>query len=355
MIETREQAALPAPPAGGAVISIGVFDGVHLGHQAILAANVARSRELGARPTVVTFAGHPKKLLLGREPRTLTSLEHRLELFRRAGIQHALALTFDEHLRNQPAEEFAADVLVKRLGARAFVLGFDSKFGRDRRGGPELLARLGYDVRVVEQVLVGGRAVSSTAIREAVELGDLEGARRMLGRPVSVLGTVVKGAQFGRRLGFPTANLDLHHELHPPAGVWAGVARLLERDGGALEYRAVTNIGTRPTLHAGDGASVRGMPGTACPPGEPGAPGAPEAAGAPGAPERVAAGQAPPAGASVEVHLLDFQGDLYGKRLEFLFAARLRDETRFAGPDELAAQIGRDVQAARALLESWRP
>lgn len=359
MIETREQAALPAPPAGGAVVSIGVFDGVHLGHQAILAANVARSRELGARPTVVTFAGHPKKLLLGREPRTLTSLGHRLELFRRAGIQHALALTFDEHLRNQPAEEFAADVLVKRLGARAFVLGFDSKFGRDRRGGPELLARLGYDVRVVEQVLVGGRAVSSTAIREAVELGDLEGARRMLGRPVSVLGTVVQGAQIGRRLGFPTANLDLHHELHPPAGVWAGVARLLDWDGGALEHRAVANIGTRPTLHAGDAGSRRPeTPGTAAPPGAPRAPGAPSAPGAPGAPSvpgRVVAGQGPPACASVEVHLLDFQGDLYGKRLEFLFAARLRDETRFAGQSELAAQIGRDVQAARALLESWRP
>ncbi|MBK8177804.1 MAG: hypothetical protein IPK67_02665 [Planctomycetes bacterium] len=284
MIETREQAALPAPPAGGAVVSIGVFDGVHLGHQAILAANVARSRELGARPTVVTFAGHPKKLLLGREPRTLTSLEHRLELFRRAGIQHALALTFDEHLRNQPAEEFAADVLVKRLGARAFVLGFDSKFGRDRRGGPELLARLGYDVRVVEQVLVGGRAVSSTAIREAVELGDLEGARRMLGRPVSVLGTVVQGAQIGRRLGFPTANLDLHHKLHPPAGVWADVARLLDRDGGALEHRAVANIGTRPTLHAGDAGSRRPeTPGLAAPHrGRPRHLGRPEHRGRPG-------------------------------------------------------------------------
>ncbi|HUR29391.1 MAG TPA: hypothetical protein VM509_14475, partial [Planctomycetota bacterium] len=107
MIETRDLRELPPPTHGGSVVSIGVFDGVHLGHQAILAANVERARELGARPTVVTFAGHPKKLLLGREPRTLTSLEHRLELFRRAGIGHTLALTFDEALRQLPAEEFA--------------------------------------------------------------------------------------------------------------------------------------------------------------------------------------------------------------------------------------------------------
>ena len=291
------------------MVSIGVFDGVHLGHQAILAANVARARQLGARATVVTFAGHPKKLLLGREPRTLTSLEHRLELFRRAGIEHTLALTFDEELRQLSAEDFSTDILVRRLGSRAYVLGFDSKFGRDKRGGPELLIALGYDVQVVDQVQIGGRAVSSTAIREAIELGDLDSARRMLGRPVSVLGSVIVGAKIGRELGFPTANLDLHHELHPPPGVYAGLARVLGQSG---EHRAVANIGIRPTL---DGALAR---------------------------------------LQVEVHLLDFRGDLYGQQLEFVFAARLRPEQRFENREALAQQIGRDVCAARAFLSAWR-
>ncbi len=309
MIETLELQALPPPPRGGSVVSIGVFDGVHLGHQAILAANVARARALHARATVVTFAGHPKKLLLGREPRTLTSLEHRLELFRRAGIEHTLALTFDQSLRQLSAEEFSADILVRRLGARAFVLGFDSKFGRDKRGSPELLIALGYDVQVVEQVQVGGRAVSSTAIREAVELGDFDSARRMLGRPVSVLGTVVGGERIGRELGFPTANLDLHHELHPPSGVYAGLARVL---GSAEEHFAVANIGVRPTL---DSARQR---------------------------------------LQVEVHLLDFHADLYTQQLEFLFASRLRGEQRFENRAALAQQIGIDVAGARAFLSAWR-
>jgi riboflavin kinase/FMN adenylyltransferase len=300
--------SLPTPSSGGAVISIGVFDGVHLGHQAILSANVARAQRMGARATVVTFAGHPKKLLLGREPRTLTSLEHRLELFRRAGIEHTLALTFDESLRRISAEEFVDSILVERMGARAFVLGFDSKFGRDKRGGPELLLSLGHIVDVIEQVLVSGRAVSSTAIREAVELGDLAGAQRMLGRAVSVLGTVVEGAQLGRELGFPTANLDLHHELHPPAGVYAGRARVL---GAQEEHAAVANIGVRPTLLASE--------------------------------ERL----------QVEVHLLDFQGDLYGRQLEFQFATRLRAEQRFEGREALSRQIALDVQKAREFLAQW--
>ena len=315
MIELYEAGALPPAPPTGAVVSIGVFDGVHLGHQAILSANVARARELSASPTVVTFRGHPKEVLLGRAPRTLTSLEHRLELFRRAGIERTLVLTFDAALRALPAIEFTRDILVRGLGARAFVLGFDSKFGKDRQGTPAFLRELGYDVRVVDEVQVSSRAVSSTAIREAVELGDLEGARAMLGRPVSVLGTVVRGDALGRELGFPTANLDLHHELHPPPGVYAGTASLLPEDpaaGSAEDHPALANIGLRPSIREGDG------------------------------PLRV------------EVHLLDFRGDLYGRRLEFAFLARLRDERRFASLAELRQQIERDVGEGRRLLARSR-
>jgi riboflavin kinase/FMN adenylyltransferase len=294
------------------VISVGMFDGVHLGHQAILAANVARARALGAAPTVITFRRHPKRLLLGQAPRTLTTLEHRLELFRRAGIEHAVALGFDASLRSLSAAEFAAEVAVRGLGVRCFVLGFDSKFGRDRGGTPELLRSLGYEVEVAPQVLVHGRAVSSTAIREAVELGDLPAAAAMLGRPVSVLGRVVHGSSLGHRIGFPTANLDLHRELHPPAGVFA--CRVHHLRGDSREARGgVANIGFRPTVSA-------------------------EPARRP----------------QVEVHILDFQGDLYGERIELEFVARLRGERRFAGVDELAAQIARDVLAARELLAPQR-
>jgi riboflavin kinase/FMN adenylyltransferase len=149
---TERTHAGSAANSTGSVVSIGAFDGVHLGHQAILSANVALAREPGARATVVTFRRHPKRLLLGRAPRTLTSLEHRLELFRRAGVEHTVALSFDEELRTLEAESFVDEILTRGLGARAFVLGFDSKFGRDRRGTPELLADMGLDVRVVPQV-----------------------------------------------------------------------------------------------------------------------------------------------------------------------------------------------------------
>lgn len=299
-----------ASPAS-AVVSVGVFDGVHLGHLEILARNRERARELDACPTVVTFREHPKTLLLGRAPRMLTSLEHKLELFRRAGIEHTLVLDFDAQLRAVPAAEFAIEFLVRRLRAKQLVLGFDSKLGRDRAGTPEFLRALGLDVEVVGQVLVGSRAVSSTAIREAVELGDLEGAARMLGRRVAVYGDVVRGNQLGRVLGFPTANLDLHHELRPPVGVYAGFARPIDPADRAAgrSFAAVVNIGFRPTV-SGDRPEVP----------------------------------------HVEAHLLDFQADLYGRQLELEFVARLRDEHRFPDVDELRRQIERDVLAARALL-----
>lgn len=313
---SRELAELPPPPDAGSVVSIGVFDGVHLGHQAILATNVARARELGARPTVVTFRRHPKGLLLGRAPRTLTTLPHRLELFRRAGIEHAVALAFDERLRDTPAETFIEDVLVGRLGARCFVLGFDSKFGAGRRGTPELLRRLGHEVVVVGEVKVAGRAVSSTAIREAVELGDLAAAQRMLGRRVSVFGSVVPGDRLGARLGFPTANLDLDHELHPPPGVYACLAHRVGPDGPRevrSSHRAVTNIGYRPTVSEAE----RGAP-------------------------------------RVETHLLDFRGDLYGENLEVEFVQLLRPERRFSGLEELREAIAADVSRAREVLAGLR-
>jgi len=305
------------PRPGGAVTSVGVFDGVHLGHQSILNANVAEARRMGAEPTVVTFAQHPKGVLLGRAPRTLTTVEHRLALFARSGISHVVVMTFDEHLRNTTAQSFTESVLLRGLDTRSFVLGFDSKFGKDRAGGPESLRTLGHEVHIAEKVLVDQRAVSSTAIREAVELGDLEGAKAMLGRAVTIYGEVVHGEALGRRLGFPTANLDLFHELQPPHGVYACKAHIVppptasgapdprERIG---SYSAAANIGRRPTVAA------------------------------------------PGAAALVEVHLLDFEGDLYGQRIELEFVERIRPEKTFASLDELQRAIAADVSATRDVL-----
>lgn len=306
------QALLAAPAQHGSVVSVGVFDGVHLGHRAILEANVLRSASLGATPTVVTFRGHPKALLLGRAPQTLTSLQHRLKLFERAGIGHAVVLDFDSQLRAMDAEAFTNELLLGALSAQAFVLGFDSKFGHDRKGTPEALSARGLQVEVVPAVRLGGRAVSSTAIREAVALGDLAGAARMLGRPVTLQGRVVHGNGRGEGLGFPTANLDLDHELSPPGGVWATRVRLLDEPEGE-PLAAVANIGHRPTLH--------GEP-------EPGSP------------------------PVVEVHILDFHGDLYGRRAAVEFVSFLRAEQRFASLDLLKSAIGADIEAARTELQS---
>lgn len=300
------------PPPGGSVVSIGVFDGMHLGHQAILTANLERARALGAVPTVLTFRGHPKRVLLGRAPKALTSLEHRLELFARAGVAHVAALKFDEGLRRLEPQEFVERYLVRGLDTRHLVLGFDSKFGRDRRGTPEWLAAAGWPVDVVPEVVLEHRPVSSTAIREAVSLGDLAGAARMLGRPFAVLGRVVHGDALGRRIGFPTANLDLRGALHPPEGVWAGFAHVVGPAGPGPALPAVANIGRRPTL-------------------------------ASAAPEL-----------RVEVHLLEGGAELYGASLLFEFHGRLRGEQRFDGLDALVAQIAVDVERARRTLADRR-
>jgi riboflavin kinase/FMN adenylyltransferase len=293
-------------------VSIGVFDGVHVGHQAILAENVARAATLDAEPTVVTFRRHPKRIILGRAPKELTTLEHRVELFRRAGIEHVVALEFDERLRETSAARFADEVLREGLATRHLVLGFDSKFAKDREGTPEWLRSAGWPVDVVAQVVVEKRPVSSTAIREAVELGDLEAAAAMLGRPIALLGRVVHGRALGRELGFPTANLNVMHALHPPGGVYAGRARLVSGPGAGTRHDAVLNIGTRPTVTDGAGA------------------------------------------VSVEVHLLDWSGTLYGRRLEVELVARLRTERRFDDREALERQIRRDVAAAREILERGR-
>ncbi|MCH2100559.1 MAG: riboflavin biosynthesis protein RibF [Planctomycetes bacterium] len=293
--------------------TVGVFDGVHLGHFVVLRRVVDRARELGARPVMVTFARHPKTVLLGHAPPTVTSLEHRLVLFERAGIETTLVLDFTEELRSLTAEQFVRRVLLDGLDLRELIFGFDSKFGRDRGGNPKSLRpladELGFGIEEVQPVALGERPVSSTFVREAVQLGDLASAGRMLGRPVSLLGTVVAGDKLGRQLGFPTANLRPHHELRPPFGVYAAMVLHQEQ-----LHPAVVNIGNRPSL---GGNEVR-----------------------------------------IEAYLLNFNGDLYQHTLEVFLLERLRPEREFPSMDALQEAIRKDVETVNArldnLLREWR-
>jgi len=297
---------------GGAYAAIGVFDGVHVGHQSLLRMVVEWAAQRGGTPVVVTFQRHPQLALEGTRPPCITSLRHRLRLFEGLGVGLALVLNFDERLAAMSAEDFLRQVLCERLGARGLALGHDQRFGRGGLGDAALARRmggeLGLEVRVAPAVRVAGEVVSSTAVRSAIKAGWLERAAAMLGRPVSALGTVVRGQGKGRTLGCPTANLDLHYELQLPEGVYAGKAQASGR-----EHDAVVNIGRRPTF----------------------------------APHGLAYLDAEPL---VEAHLLDFSGDLYGQELEVRFLKRLREERVFPSAEALKEQMARDVAQARRAL-----
>lgn len=296
-------------------VTLGVFDGVHRGHRAVL----ARTREMAARlngeVVVVTFHVHPKSVTHGEAPPLVTSLRHRLRLMEREGVDTVAVLRFDRDLREMAAEAFADDVLAGAIGAGGVVAGHDTRFGLDRRGDAsmlrERLAPRGVLVETTEPVrMPDGEIVSSSAIRAAVARGDLARAGDLLGRSPALYGTVVRGDGRGRGLGFPTANLDLDGELRPGRGVYGGVVSL---DGSARP--CVVNIGGRPTFHPeGDGAET------------------------------------------VEAHVPGWSGDIYGRTLEVFLLGKLRDERRFDGPDALRAQIALDVDDMHRRIRDgvWR-
>lgn len=295
-------------PPSHSVVAVGVFDGVHLGHQRLLHELLELSSALHGMPTVVTFANHPDQLLHGQAPPPLTSVPLRLRLLRRAGVARLVLLQFEPRLQNMTARDFAAQLLVGRLRARGLVLGYDSALGKDREGTPqrfrELGRELGFEVRTGSPFLVDGQPVSSTAIRAAIARGDLAQAHRYLGRFPGAIGTVVHGDARGRKLGFPTANIVPQPGVLPPHGVYA-VEAILD---GAV-FPAVANLGTRPTFAGGAADTTH-----------------------------------------LEVHLLDFRGDLYGRELEVTFCQQLRPERRFADAGALQAQIRADICGARAAL-----
>ncbi|RMG19101.1 MAG: riboflavin biosynthesis protein RibF [Deltaproteobacteria bacterium] len=299
----------PAEIQGPAVYAMGTFDGVHLGHRALFDRAIAQARERGAQPLALTFDPHPAKVLAPElAPPLLCTLARRLELMEEAGLAGALVLPFTRALAELSPEAFVAEVL---LPARALgvVVGYDFTFGRRRTGTPEVLQRLGrahgFAVEVVPPVtLPGGIVPSSSKIRELVLEGRVEAAATLLGRPFDIDGTVVRGAGRGTKIGIPTANLEVDGELLPAAGVYATRAWL----DGARVWPSVTNIGTVPTFNEDE--IVR-----------------------------------------IETHLIDWGGEaLYGRRMRVAFAARLRGERRFSGPDALRAQIREDIEVARRRL-----
>ena len=266
-------------------VAVGAFDGVHRGHQAVLEAVVSS----GLAPTAITFDPHPR-IALGNRVDLLTTLDRKLELLAAAGVETTLVAAFTPELQGLPPEDFA-DRYLRGIGAETVVAGADFRFGVRRSGDLDLLERLGFEVVVAPQM----EGVSSTAIRAALEEGDVASAAQMLGRPFELDGTVVAGHQRGGTLGYPTANLRLEPDLACPRyGIYAG---------SALDHRAAVSIGTNP--HYG------GM-------------------------ER-----------RIEPFLLDFEGDLYGRRLVVEVWELLRDEAVFDSEAELVAQIARDVEATR--------
>jgi riboflavin kinase / FMN adenylyltransferase len=298
-----ELTTLPGP----LFLAIGVFDGVHRGHQAVISTSARHAHAADGTPVVVTFDPHPAKVLRPNDaPHLLTARQHKIDLIRSLGVAHLLVIEFNREFASTPPEEFVRELTVHSKPLREICVGHEWAFGRNRTGNLALLKELGaqlnFDVVGIPPVMMKGNVVSSTAIRTAVKDGDFDKAAIMLGRPYSIVGTVVTGDQFGHKLGFPTANLSAHSEQFPPDGVYFAEAWL----DGVLNH-GVVNLGVRPTVAKGE-------------------------------PQR-----------TLEIHLLDFHQDIYGHEIEIRFLQYLRAERKFPNVEALIRQIETDVQQARKL------
>ena len=287
------------------VVTIGSFDGVHLGHQAILNQVKAVAAELGLPSVVMTFEPQPQEFFSGeRAPARLMRLREKVDALFGFGVDQVLCLQFNRELRNLTAAEFVSSVLVDGLGTRHLIVGDDFRFGCDRSGDFKMLSEMGetYDFAVqdTETLEVDGQRVSSTLVRQILEQGNFERASQLLGKPFTITGRVVYGQQLGRELGFPTANVQLNRYSAPLSGVYAVLVNI---DGAV--YQGAANVGLRPTV----GDLLKPI---------------------------------------LEVHLLDFEADLYGRRIEVKFVTKIRDEEKFTSLGKLIESIQRDVKQIRA-------
>jgi riboflavin kinase / FMN adenylyltransferase len=286
-------------------LALGVFDGVHLGHQEVIGKALAARERDGGTCGVMTFDPYPIRVLAPEKAprRLLASLDHKAEILGRMGVDFLLALHFDMERASQDAEEFVREIAA--AGVKTIAVGEDWRFGRGRQGDVAMLrgmaGKLGFELQALPPVMMDGERISSTRIRQAVRDGNIEAAARMLGRPYTVEGRIVEGRKLGRQLGFPTANVERGEEQFPPDGVWAVRVRT-----GTLALDGVANLGVRPTV---DGE------------------------------QRL-----------LEVHLFDFSGDLYGATLEVEFVSFLRPEQKFPSLEDLKAQIRRDAEQAMYIL-----
>ncbi|MHB0913408.1 MAG: bifunctional riboflavin kinase/FAD synthetase [Armatimonadota bacterium] len=291
------------PPVQPSVVAVGVFDGVHLGHQAIMRTVCESAKMRGCRSVVVTFDRNPEELMSGPEIAPhIMSLRCKLALIEEQGIDLALVLPLDKRILTMTADEFMDAVLRCGLGAVEVVVGPDFVFGRNRAGNTATLreagVQLGFAVTIVPPVVVGETVASSTEIRRLIQAGEIERANELLGRPFILEGRVARGEGIGTKLGFPTANIAPEvGEVIPPEGVYAVWVNV-----GGTRYAGAANIGRRPT--------VCGKTRT------------------------------------IEVHIIGFSGDLYGQNLDVEFRRRLRDEIKFRNVEELVAQIAKDVALA---------
>ena len=286
-------------------VAIGTFDGVHLGHQQVIRQAVSDARQHEGLSVVVTFDRHPNSIVApDRVPPQIYSQPQKLRALASLGADATLVIPFTREFSALPAEDFIRALVAQLTPVQSVCVGSSFVFGRQRSGDVALLQRLGAELNFVVHglaaVALDGEMVSSTRIRDSLRAGEINRVSQMLGREYALAGTVAHGDEMGRKLGFPTANIDVHGLLVPPNGVYAAHARVA-----GVQHRAAVNIGVRPTL-------------------------------ASAVPEL-----------RVEAHVLDFSGDLYGQEMELTFVAKLRDEQKFSSLEELQSQIARDVTAAR--------
>jgi riboflavin kinase/FMN adenylyltransferase len=301
----------------GCVATIGNFDGVHLGHRTVFQRLLARGRELGLPATVITFEPQPMEFFAPESaPARLTRLREKLAAIQDCGIERVMLLEFNPKLAGMGARDFVQRLLLDGLGVRYLLVGDDFRFGRGREGDYALLHAMGqagrnddsgFEVEDLHTITHGAERISSTRVRDALGRGDLEHARHLLGRPYRMQGRVSHGAKRGRSIGFPTANIDLHRRFSPVRGVYAVMVSGL----GPTPLPGVANVGTRPTVNGKD--------------------------------------------YRLEVHLFDFDREIYGHHLEVEFQLKLRDEKRFESFDALKDQIQVDARVAREYLRSAAP
>lgn len=305
LIFTNEEKQIPRMPS--LCLTLGIYDGVHLGHQKIIRRVVERAKEIGGMSCVVTFDPHPREVLIpDTAPDLLTSTKKKIELLEALGLDAVCLIRFTREFAQVEARKFVKDFLINTLRTRAIVEGYDWRFGKGRKGDVELLREIGkdngYEVEQVDGVVIDGQIVSSTLIREMVLEGDLDKAAAYLGREYSITGDIVEGSRMGREIGFPTANIEPHHEAIPPNGIYAVRVDVAgERKNGTL------NIGVRPTVTEEKKRTI-------------------------------------------EVHIMDFYRDIYNEEIEVTFVERLRDEKKFPSVEALTDQIKKDVEKARRVL-----